>query len=357
MQGSGGAPIREIDRVDGAIAGVYLAPVPDPALLPGVTLTQLAYAVALDTHRHFGAAAAACGVTQPTLSMQLRKLERALGAPLFDRARAPVVPTDAGRHLLAQARAVLREAEALAAAADAAGEAVVGELRLGVIPTLAAYLLPPGVPLLRRRHPGLALVVEERVTDDVLDGVRRGALDAGLVASEVRDAALAERVLFAEPFVGYVGAGHRLAGRAALAPEDLRLDDLWLLGDGHCLRAQAVQLCRQRGAGRRAGAGAMGTVGGVRFESGNLETLARLVEQGEGMTLLPALAAAALRTEAQRALVRPFAAPAPAREVRLVQHRERARRARLTEAALDVLLAPVPALLAAGVAGVGRPGG
>ncbi len=318
---------------------------PHPLPPPGVTLTQLAYAVALDTHRHFGAAAAACGVTQPTLSVQLRKLERALGAPLFDRSRTPVVPTDAGRRVLGQARAVLREADALAAEAERPGEAITGELRLGVIPTLAPYLLPPALPALRRRHPGLALVVEERLTDDVLDGVRRGALDAGLVASEVSDPALTTRPLFREPFVAYVGAGHRLAGRAELRPADLAPDDVWLLGDGHCLRTQAEQLCRRRG-----GWGARGDApAAVRFEGGNLETLARLVEQGEGMTLLPAMAAAALRTDAQRALVRPFAAPAPAREVRLVQHRERARRERLVAAALDVLLAPVPALLAAGV--------
>lgn len=314
-----------------------------PVPLPGVTLTQLAYAVALEAHRHFGAAAAACGVTQPTLSMQLRKLERTLGTPLFDRARTPVVPTDAGRRLLTQARAVLREAEALAAAADPPGEAMVGELRLGVIPTLAPYLLPPGVPHLRRRHPGLALVVEERLTDDVLDGVRRGTLDAGLVATDVHDVALASRVLFTEPFVGYVGTDHRLAGRAALTPGDLAVDDVWLLGEGHCLRAQAVQLCRRRNG--RAAAATRG--GGVRFESGNLETLERLVEQGEGMTLLPALAAAALRTDGQRALLRPFAAPAPARDVRLVQHRERARVEHRVAAALDALLVPVPALLAA----------
>jgi LysR family hydrogen peroxide-inducible transcriptional activator len=293
------------------------------------------------------AAALPAAVTQPTLSVQLRKLERALGAPLFDRGRTPVVPTDAGRRLLAQARAVLREAEALAAAADASADALVGEVRLGVIPTLAPYLLPPGVPHLRRRHPGLALVVEERLTDDVLDGVRRGALDGGLVATDVHDPALSARVLFTEPFVGYVGAGHRLAGRAALAPGDLAVDDVWLLGEGHCLRAQAVRLCRRR-AGRARGRDGGGAAGGVRFESGNLETLERLVEQGGGMTLLPALAAAALRTDAQRALVRPFAAPAPARDVRLVQHRERARRERLVTATLDALLGPVPALLAAG---------
>lgn len=328
---------------------------PFPAQLGRVTLTQLGYAVAVDAHRHFGAAAAACHVTQPTLSAALRKLEQALGVTLFDRTHAPVVPTEAGRLVVEQARAVLREAARLGDIRDALAGAVAGELRLGVIPTLAPYVLPQLVPALRARHPGLELVVEERVTDDVVAGVRAGRLDAGLVASDVRGSDLADRVLFAEPFVGYVSAGHRLAARDTLAPDDLSLDDLWLLADGHCLRVQAVQLCQRRargGAGPNAAATAAtgerrrGPTASARFESGNLETLARLVEGGEGMTLLPALAAAGLRTGAQRRLVRPFRDPAPSREVRLVQPR-RQRRAALVAATVDELLAVVRPLLGA----------
>lgn len=317
--------------------------------VPGqVTLTQLGYVVALDTHRHFGRAAAACHVTQPTLSMQLAKLERLLGFALFDRARTPVLPTEGGRLVVEQARVVLREAARLGEVRDALAGAVTGELRLGVIPTLAPYVLPLLVPRLRGRHPGLELVVEERVTDDLVGAVRAGGLDAALVASAAPGADLVDRVLFVEPFVGYVSAGHRLAARADLSPADLSLDDLWLLAEGHCLRVQTLELCRRRvrgptDAGPDAAARA---TAGARFESGNLETLARLVEGGEGMTLLPALAAAGLRTAAQRALVRPFRGPAPSREVRLVQGR-RQRRATLVGAVADVLLDVVGPLLAA----------
>ncbi|GJG86964.1 hypothetical protein tb265_21450 [Gemmatimonadetes bacterium T265] len=235
---------------------------------------------------------------------------------------------------------MLREAARLGAIHDTLAGVVAGELRVGVIPTLAPYVLPQLVPALRARHPALELVVEERVTDDVVAGVRAGRLDAGLVASAARGPDLAERVLFTEPFVGYVSAGHRLAPRATLVPDDLSLDDLWLLAEGHCLRVQAVQLCRHRVRGRVTSAPS------ARFESGNLETLTRLVEGGEGMTLLPTLAAAGLRTAAQRRLLRPFRAPAPSREVRLVQPR-RQRRAALVAAAVDVLLAVVAPVLAA----------
>ena len=321
-----------------------------PVALPErVTLTQLGYAVAIDAHRHFGAAAAACHVTQPTLSMQLRRLEEALGFPLFDRTHAPVVPTVAGRLVVEQARVVLREAARLGEIRDALAGVIAGELRLGVIPTLAPYVLPQLVPALRARHPALELVVEERVTDDIVAGVRAGRLDAGLVASAARGTDLAERVLFTEPFVGYVSAGHRLASRALLAPDDLSLDDLWLLAEGHCLRVQTVQLCRHRarGAGTTSSPAAASTpTSNARFESGNLETLTRLVEGGEGMTLLPALAAAGLRTAAQRRLVRPFRDPAPSREGRLVQPRQH-RRAALVAATADVLLAVVGPALAA----------
>lgn len=287
-----------------------------------ITLTQLAYAVAIDTHRHFERAARACHVTQPTLSMQLRKLEKGLGVVLFDRSRTPVIPTDIGAVLLEQARVVLREAAQLGDLRDAARGTIAGELRLAVIPTLAPYLLPAVLELLATRHPQLELVVEERVTDSVLDGLRDDTIDAGLVATAVDTPGLVGRTLFHEPLVGYVSATHRLADRLRLSVTELSLDDLWLLSEGHCLRTQVVTLCRQRG--RRA-AGSDGAATGctrmARFESGNLETLKGLVERGIGMMLLPALAAAALATDAQRRLVVPFADPVPSRAIRLVRRR------------------------------------
>lgn len=300
-----------------------------PIWNPGsaITLTQLSYAVALDTHRHFERAASACHVSQPTLSAQLQKLETQLGATLFDRSRSPVVPTDVGIVLLEQARVVLREAARMDDLRDAARGTVAGEVRIGVIPTLAPYVLPAVLERLAERHPLVELVVEERVTELVLDGMRTDTLDAGLVATAVASPDIIGRTLFRESFFGYVSAGHRLAGRAMLTADDLSLDDLWLLSDGHCLRTQVVSLCRQRGhaANRRQRTDSIGCTRIARFESGNLETLARLVERGIGMTLLPALAAAALPTAAQRKLLIPFANPVPGRAIRLVRRRRHVR--------------------------------
>jgi LysR family hydrogen peroxide-inducible transcriptional activator len=286
-----------------------------------LTLTQLAYAAALDTHRHFERAATACNVTQPTLSMQIRKLETALGVTLFDRSRSPVIPTDAGVEIVAQARVVLREAARLAELSSAASGVISGELRLAVIPTLAPYLLPRVLETLAVRHPHLELVVEERVTQSVLDGLRDDTIDAGLIATDVDAPDIIQQLLFREPFVGYVSASHRLAGRRRLSAEDLSLADLWLLSDGHCMRTQVVRLCQQRPRRGSSRAQENSCTRAARFESGNLETLKRLVERGSGMTLLPALAVADLATAAQRKLVIPFSEPVPSRQVGIAHRR------------------------------------
>lgn len=291
-----------------------------------ITLTQLAYAVAVDTHRHFERAARACNVTQPTLSMQLRKLEIALGVTLFDRTSTPVIPTDVGRVLIEQARVVLLESARLGELCDAASGVIAGELRLGVIPTLAPYLLPNVLEVAAERHPQLEIIIEERVTEAVFDGLRDDTLDAGLVATVVDSPGIISRTLFREPFLGYVSSGHRLSGKTKLEVSALSLDDLWLLSEGHCLRTQVVTLCQQRTQRRNASKNeGPGCTRLARFESGNLETLKRLVERGLGMTLLPALAAAALGTNAQRRMLIPFADPAPGRAIRLVRRRRHSR--------------------------------
>jgi LysR family hydrogen peroxide-inducible transcriptional activator len=312
-----------------------------------LTLTQLAYAAALDTHRHFERAATACNVTQPTLSMQIQKLESALGVTLFDRSRSPVIPTDVGVEVIAQARVVLREAARLAELSSATFGVITGELRLAVIPTLAPYLLPRVLETLAVRHPLLELVVEERVTESVLEGLRDDTLDAGLIATDVEAPDIIQHHLFREPFVGYVSSGHRLAGRRRLSVEDLSLADLWLLSEGHCMRTQVVTLCQQR---RRKGgsvrAQEYSCTQAARFESGNLETLKRLVERGNGMTLLPALAVADLATAAQRRLLIPFGQPAPSRQIGIA-HRRTHFRQHLVRAVETVVLEVANTTLAA----------
>lgn len=321
------------------------SPIIARASVADLSLTQLAYVVAVDTHGHFGRAAAACGVTQPTLSMQIGKLERALGVTLFDRRHSPVLVTDLGRLIVQQAREVLRAAARIPEICVEAEDVVAGELRIGVIPTLAPYLLPRFLDDITRRHPLLELSVEELVTSAVITGLRQETLDVGLVATAVEEPGLSEQVLFSEPFVAYVGPEHRLAARAEVTADDLSLDDVWLLSEGHCFRTQTIALCGERARDRTRESGAddpRSCTRRARFESGNLETLKRLVERGEGMTLLPALAAAELSRDEQRAMVRPFAAPVPTREVRLVRRRVDLKR-RLVEALADAVGRALPA--------------
>jgi len=311
----------------------------------GVSLTQLAYAIALDTHQHFGKAAEACNVTQPTLSMQLLKLERSLGVTLFDRSQSPVVATDIGRLVLDQARVTLREAARITDIRDAAAGVIAGELRIGIIPTLASSLLPRLIPALQRDYPRLELVVEEWKTEDIVRGLAVETIDAGIVASEVHETGMIEQPLFTEPFVGYISPKHRLAQHETISAQDLSLDDLWLLSEGHCFRTQAVALCNQRDDNGERSRDAC--TNGTRFESGNLETLIRLVERGLGMTLLPALTAGDLPTDIQRRLIRPFTSPSPARDVRLIRRRMYLK-AHMIDAVVTALLNELPESIRAG---------
>lgn len=300
-----------------------------------MTLNQLRYLVSIDAHRHFGRAAEACFVSQPTLSAQVRKLEAELGVEVFDRSFSPVRPTALGARVLAQARRVLAEADRIPALLAEASEVVAGELRLGVIPTLAPYLLPLLVPALKARHPALELVVSEWTTERIVEALEADALDAGLIATDEERRGLVLEPLFEEAFVVYLGRGHALEEAETVAPADLDPADLWLLAEGHCFRDQALGVCEQ--AGRHAERTA-------RFAVGSLETLRLLVDSVGGVTLLPLLAVPHLGPEARRQ-VRRFSAPVPSRGVRLVSRRGGVRRA-LVEAVAGVLAETVPPVLA-----------
>jgi len=298
-----------------------------------VNLAQLRYVVALDEHRHFSRAAGACGVTQPTLSTQLGKLESELGVEIFDRDRRPVEPTDLGRQIVDQARRVLREAGRFEEVIREASGVVAGELRMGVLPTLAPYLLPRFVSELSSRYPELSLTVEELVTERILEGLEADRLDVGVVATREGERGWIERELFVEPFVGYLAPEHPLLERNRLRRDDVEIDDLWILHEGHCFRDQVLELCDDvegEGAGGRA----------VSFRSGNLETLKRMVDGSGGMTLLPGLAVDAL-SPAERDRVRRFVDPQPARTVRLVRGKTYLKRS-LIEAFSGVLLEALP---------------
>lgn len=284
-------------------------------MLP-LTLTQLRYVVEIDRHRHFGAAAEACHVTQPTLSMQVQKAEDLLGVTLFDRSRKPVQPTDIGTLVIQQARRVLTEADTISELIAEMQDVLAGPFSLGVIPTLSPYVIPWFVGSFSEAYPKVHLRIVELQTQDMIDWLLRDDLDAGLLVTPLSHSAIREEPLFYEPFVTYLSAGHPLLALPELRDSDLKGHHPWLLAQGHCFRDQAISVCGDR-------LSAQSTA--LRFESGTLETLIRLVDQGMGMTLLPLSATLELAAEA-KLRIRPFVTPAPFREVSMVFARTQLRR-------------------------------
>ncbi|MFW5972661.1 MAG: LysR substrate-binding domain-containing protein [Bacteroidota bacterium] len=288
-----------------------------------MTLTQLGYAVALAEHGHFGRAADACFVSQPTLSMQIRKLEDELDTLLFDRTQQPVRLTERGTQIVEQARIVLAERDRLLTMVRDE-KTIAGELQLGIIPTLAPYLLPVVTPGLLQRYPELKLSIEEHTTELLIESIAAGRLDVAVIATEETRAGIESTPLFTEEFVAYVGRAHRLEDSTSLCPGDLDAADVWLLSEGHCLRDQVAQICRR--ADRT-------SVHGIHFESGSLDTLRHLVDRLGGMTLLPVLATVFLHGEAA-GRIRRFEDPAPNRTAYIVRRRATARQ-HLIEAFAD----------------------
>lgn len=277
-----------------------------------MTIQQLQYIVAIDTHRHFARAAEACFVTQPTLSSMVKKLEEELGVVLFDRTKVPVVPTPEGELLVGQARSVLKEVQVLRSMAESAREEEAGELRIGMIPTLAPYLLPLFLGNLLQKHPGLNVTVEELTTETIIGQLEHGQLDVGVLATPLAVPGLREEPLFNERFLLYVSPGEEIGRKRYVLPADIRPDRLWLLEEGHCLRSQVMDLCELRQQGG----------GGARFSyvSGSIEALMRMVDTQGGLTIVPELATVGM-TAGQRRRLREFKAPVPVREIAMVTWR------------------------------------
>ncbi|MCK6543205.1 hydrogen peroxide-inducible genes activator [bacterium] len=280
-----------------------------------MTLLQLTYIVAVEKYRSFSKAAKDRFVTQPTLSMQIQKLEEELGVTIFDRGKKPVAPTDIGRTIIEQAQAILRESDKIIQSVESETTEVAGIFRIGIIPTLAPYLLNLFLQDFITKHPRVELVIEELQTREITERLNRNDLDAGLLATPLHHKNLAEKPLFYEPFVAYVSEEHRLSTKKKIHINDLQNGDMWLLTEGHCFRSQTLALCKQKKNITPKHKGAL------RFESGNLDTLRKLVEQNYGMTLLPYLAVSELSDEKKKLYMRPFAPPAPKREISLVYNR------------------------------------
>ena len=277
-----------------------------------MTFVQLEYIVALDTYRHFAAAAAQCHVTQPTLSMQISKLEQELGIQLFDRSRVPVVPTVAGQELVNKARQVLAERDGFLEIVQSRKGLVNGELRIGIIPTLAPYLLPLFVGPFAKKFPQVRLHVTELTTNNLVTALREGRIDAGILVTPLQEQGIREDVLFYEELLAYVSKNHAIYQKNYVLPKDIDPNKLWLLEEGHCFRSQIVNLCELQQRSKEGSA--------FEYEAGSIETLRRMVELNDGITIIPELATLEMTTRQQQHL-RPFRSPAPMREVSLVVHR------------------------------------
>ena len=279
-----------------------------------MNLRDLRYLVALADHKHFGRAAAACFVSQPTLSTQIRKLEEELGVSLVERAPRRVMLTPVGRDIAERARRVVAEVTQMGEVARRSQDPEAGSVRLGLFPTLAPYLLPHVLPGIRARFPRLELLLVEEKTDALLARLREGRLDAAILALPLHDESLHVEPLFQEPFVLAVPQSHVFSARTRpLALHDLDHEHLLLLEEGHCLRDQALDVCRLAGANERDG-----------FRATSLETLRQMVAAGIGVTLLPMLAVQPPVPPSPDVHLLPFAGRPPSRDIAMVWRRSSA---------------------------------
>ena len=303
-----------------------------------MTLTQLEYILAVNKFRHFGKAARSCFVTQPTLSMQLQKLEVELGVVIFDRSKSPVLTTSEGERIIDQARVIIREERRLLDLVQQSKDELAGEFRLAVIPTLSTYILPLFLQAFVDKYPGLNLVIEESKTEEIVEMLAEDEMDAGLLVTPLNDDTLIERVLFYEPFYLFVAPDHPLARRKKIRENDLELEEIWLLNKGNCFRDQVLNICSESEKEEEVG-------GKIRFESGNLETLKNMVLTSSGYTVLPHLAVSQLSAQ-RRKLIREFHPPVPTREVSLVYART-VLKERVIDALEETILKRLPRALEA----------
>lgn len=295
-----------------------------------MTIQQFAYIIAVDNERHFARAANACHVTQPTLSMMIQKLEEEMDLQIFDRSKQPVVPTEEGQLLIEQARIILQEVDKFKTLGEETKNSVSGELRVGIIPTLASYLMPLFISEFLRKYPLVKLIVEEINTETIIESLKKSRIDVGILATPLHEATLLEEPLFYEEFFLYTPQAQQ---KNYIVAEDINANELLLLEEGHCLRGQVINLCELRRTEDKQ----------LVYQSGSLETLIHLVDSQQGITILPELAANRLAKKRQKQLTR-FQSPSPVREISLVKHRNYAK-SRLIKVLGEEILANIPAAL------------
>ncbi|MDX5479166.1 hydrogen peroxide-inducible genes activator [Fontibacter flavus] len=272
-----------------------------------MTIQQLEYIIAVDKFRHFGQAAESCFVTQPTLSAQVSKLEKELEVILFDRSKMPVIPTEIGAQIITQAKKVVSESKGIFELVSQLKGDISGVIKLGIIPTLAPYLLHRFIKSFLEKYPNVKIQVEEIVTEEIIRKLKNDELDLGIVVTPLNEPGILEKPVFYEKFLAYMSKGHPLLKKEKLVAEDLDTNDMWMLQQGHCFRDQVLNLCNQNKFERM----------NFHYESGSLEGLRNMVNQYTGFTLLPELATFFLSDE-EKTRLRRFEGEEPIREVSIV---------------------------------------
>jgi LysR family hydrogen peroxide-inducible transcriptional activator len=298
-----------------------------------MTLVQLEYIIAVDNYRHFANAADKCFVTQPSLSMQIQKLEEELGLKIFDRSKQPVVPTEAGAAVIEQARKIIAERNIIQEIVQQKKGVITGTLLIGIIPTLAPYLLPLFIQQFIKKYPLVKLVVTELTTELIISRLKEGRIDVGILVTPLDEKGIKEEPLFYEEMMAYVSKKDKAYKKTYILPTDIDPDNVWLLEEGHCFRSQIINLCELRKASASGGH--------FDYEAGSIETLRRMVELNDGITILPELATLNI-TKQQAQLIRHFRQPKPTREVSMVTHRDFVKK-RLIELLKQAILDSLPA--------------
>lgn len=298
-----------------------------------ITLVQLEYVVAVDTYRNFAKASEHCFVTQPTLSMQIKKLEDDLGVKIFDRSILPVVPTEIGKEIIAQAKAVINESDRLNNIVKSFRNDYSGDLHIGIIPTLGPYLLPLFAGTLKREYPNVNLKIEEQVTEQIIHNLKNDQLDAGILVTPYNDKEIVEEPVFYEEMLFYAHKDHHYLKQDKINISHIITDDIWLLNDGHCFRSQVINLCAIDKNHRN----------NLPFdlEGGSLDTLLRIINREGGFTIIPELAALDL-LEHHSPNVRHFNDKNPLREVSVCYSKHYAKR-RLIDVLIKEIKNNVPA--------------
>ncbi|MDB9960764.1 hydrogen peroxide-inducible genes activator [Oceanihabitans sp.] len=276
-----------------------------------MTITQLYYVLAVAENQNFTKAAEKCFVTQPTLSMQIQKLEDELDVLIFDRSKKPIELTDVGRKIVNQAKNIVNESNRIKDIVDQQKGFIGGEFRIGIIPTIMPTLLPMFLKTFIKKYPKVKLKIEELTSEEIISRIHEGHLDAAIAATPLQSENIKERVLYFEPFVGYIPKNHRLYDKKKISTSDLEIEDMLLLEDGHCFRDGVINLCKVF---------KDHTDDQFQLESGSIETLIKLSDEGLGMTLLPYLHTLDLHESAKKHLHH-FNEPTPAREVSIIYHK------------------------------------